>query len=477
MKRTLTVLAVAALVGGLATTPVTQAAAAQPSTGTIDAYLAEAWESTGVPGFSAVVTHHDRVVHAAGYGHDAEGNPVTEHTPMRVASLSKSFTATAVLTLVDDGRVKLDEPVATYLPEFRMADDRAGRITVRQLLNQTSGLSDTGVDITSAEEATSLREYVAALSDGTLAADPGTRWEYCNVNYELAARVVEVAGGQPFGDYLREHVFTPLGMSGSAVDVADVVPAEGHISLFGLWWARQEPEQFLDNGGAGGVITTADDLGRWLVSQNGHGPSILTPGSLAESHRPVTDAAYPMGWGTQRIGDDDLLVHSGNLFTYTAVQAVDPETGWGFAVLVNGAGLYDDAYEVLAGLVELSRGANPEIPGGDRQVVELVLGLLALAAVVLGVLGVLRARRWAAARSAGNRWWLGARLVGVSVPLVVFAAYPDLASVLMNGRTVTWDQLMYSALPLTVLLGLGGVASAATLVARAAALRSVGSVR
>ncbi len=474
MKRTLLVLTAAALLGGLPAAPVS---AEQPSADTFDDYLAQAWEGTGVPGLSAVVTHHDRIVHASGHGHDADGGAVTEHTPMRVASVSKSFTATAVLTLVDDGRISLDEPVVSYLPEFHMADERARRITVRQLLNQTSGLSDTGVDIAAAEEATSLSEYVAALRDGTLAADPGTRWEYCNVNYELAARLVEVVSGQPFGDYLRERVFTPLGMSSSAVDASEVTPALGHNSLFGLWFSRSELEGFLDNGGAGGVVTTARDMGRWLIAQNGHGSTVVALESLAELHRPVTEAEYAMGWGRQRVGERDLLVHSGNLFTYTAVQAVDPGTGWGFAVLVNGAGLYDDAYEVLTGLVELSQGGTPDAPGGSRQVVELVLGLFAFTAIGLGVLGVVRARRWTRARGRDAWWRLGMRLAGVAVPVVVFAAYPDLVSVLMNGRTVTWEQLTYFALPLTVTLALAALASAATVVARVVALRSVGSAR
>lgn len=472
MKRTLTVLAVVALLGGLSATP---SLAGQPTADTFDDYLTKAWESTGLPGLSAVVTHHDRIVHAAGYGHGADGRPITEQTPMRVASVSKSFTATAVLTLVDDGRIELDEPVVEQLPEFRMADDRARSITVRQLLNQTSGLSDTGVDIETAEKATSLPEYVAALRDGTLAADPGERWEYCNVNYELAARLVEVASGQRFGDYLREHVFAPLKMSASAVDGAEVTPTRGHNSLFGLWLSRPELPGFLDNSGAGGVITTADDMGRWLIAQHGHGPAVVAPESLAELHRPVTEAEYAMGW--QRVDERDLLVHSGNLFTYTAVQAVDRTTGWGFAVLLNSAGLYDDAYEVLTGLVELSRGGTAGVPGGSRQTVELMLGLLALAAIGLGLLGVVRAKRWARARGRGSRWWIGLRLVGVAVPSAVFAAYPDLVSVLMNGRTVTWEQLTYFALPLTVTLALAALASVATVAARAVALRSVGSVR
>jgi hypothetical protein len=214
-----------------------------------------------------------------------------------------------------------------------------------------------------------------------------------------------------------------------------------------------------------------------LIAQNGLGPAVVTPESLAVMHRPVGEAEYGMGWGLQRIGDRDLLVHSGNLFTYTAVQAVDPASGWGFAVLLNSAGLHDDAYDVLVGLVELSGGRTPEIPGGGRQGAELALGLLAFAATGLGVLGVMRSRRWAR-RRAGTAWWRTLpRWAALGVPIVLLVAYPELASVLMNGRAVTWAQVTYFALPLTVTLAAAALAATATVVARVIAVRSVESTR
>ena len=87
------------------------------------------------------------MVHVGGTGRDANRTAISADTPMRVASVCMSFTAAAVLTLVDEGRIALDRPVALYAPDFRMADPRAAAITVRQLLNQTSGLSDRTVDI------------------------------------------------------------------------------------------------------------------------------------------------------------------------------------------------------------------------------------------------------------------------------------------------------------------------------------------
>ncbi|MBN6053560.1 beta-lactamase family protein [Nonomuraea sp. RK-328] len=420
----------------------------------IDAYVNRALDATGLPGLSVVVTHGDRVVHAAGYGHDSEGRAVTAGTPMRVASVTKSFTAMAVMILVEEGKLALDRPVAEQLPELRMADPRARTITVRHLLNQTSGLSDTTTDIRDLDTAGSLKEYAAKLGDATLRAAPGTHWEYCNVNYNLAARLVEVASGRAFGDFMRERVFGPLGMRSSAVSDRKVRPADGYNSVYGLWLPRPELPAFLDGSGSGGVITTAADMGRWLIAQNGRGRRLVGPASLSAMHTPSKVHEYGMGWGI----DDETrrLTHSGNLFTYTAVETIVPETGYGFAVMANSASLTDDTFAIAGGLADLSEGKPPEVPGGDRQLFELVLGLIALVAAGLGALGAARSRRWATRRlalsgSTSRRTRrVALRLVPVLLPSALLAAYPDLIEFVMNGRTVTWAQLTYFAVPLTI---------------------------
>jgi CubicO group peptidase (beta-lactamase class C family) len=435
----------------------------QPAAPTFDAYLRAAFDATGLPGMSAVVTRGDQVVTTIGLGRG-----ITPDTPMRVASVSKSFTAATVLTLVDQGLVRLDAPVAGYLPEFRMADPRAGRITVRELLNQTSGLSDTTVDLRATQRAATFAGYVAALGPGRLAADPGTHWAYCNVNYDVAARLVEVVTGHRFADAVAERVFEPLGMHDSAVGDDRIRPADGFVSLYGVWVRRAELPAFR-GGGAGDVVTTATDMGRWLRSQAGYGPAVVTPASLAVMHAPSAVSDYGMGWGEQTVGGRTLLVHSGNLFTYTAVEAVDPATGSGFAVLTDSAALQDDTYGILLGLVALSDRRTPTVPGGDRQLIEAVLAVVAVAAAGLAVLGVVRAGRWA--RRPARRWW---RLIPPLLPVAVLAAYPNLISILMNGRTVTWAQTTYFAAPLTVTLAICALAGLTTTAAR---LRSVWSGR
>jgi hypothetical protein len=329
-------------------------------------------------------------------------------------------------------------------------------VTVRQLLNQTSGFSDRTLPIGATQRAADLAGYVAALRPGRLAADPGARYEYCNVNYDVAARLVEAVDGRAFGDAMRSRVFEPLGMAGSSIGGR---PSDGYNSIFGTWVSRAELPGFR-NGGAGGLVTSANDMGRWLMSQTGHGPQVLSAGSRATMQAPSAVGDYAMGWGHE----DGLLVHSGNLFTYTAVEAVDPATGYGYAVLTNSASLYDEPYDVMLGLVALSKGQEPSPAGGRGQMWELGLGLVALAAVALGTLGVLRAPRWR-----GRAWW---RLIPVLIPVAVLATYPQWVSFLTNGRAVTWPQMTYFAAPLTITLGVAALAALVTLAARLRWVRS-----
>src|SRR5690606_34848785 len=134
----------------------------------------------------------------------------------------------------------------------------------------------------------------ATLRTARLTADPGTRWAYTNVNYNLAARLVEVTSGTDFGEFLRQRIFAPLGMPDSALGDDTIPPTQGFISLFGRWIARDELPAFLDHSGSGGVITTAADMGRWLITQSGDGQRLVSAESLALMHAPTPVRDYGM---------------------------------------------------------------------------------------------------------------------------------------------------------------------------------------
>ncbi|MEU7477017.1 serine hydrolase domain-containing protein [Lentzea sp. NPDC042327] len=402
--------------------------------GHVAAYLAEA----SYPGVAVAITKGDRVIATKGYGRDSTGAPLTEHSKMAIASVSKSFTALAVRQLADAGKLDLDRPVRTYLPEFEVADPRGGRITVRHLLEHTSGITDRTFAEKSLPQPDTLDGAVRRAKQATLAADPGAEHRYTNTNYHLAARVVEVVSGENFDDHLRKHVFEPLDMRETVA--IDVTPRDlpagyrtGHGYAYGFSVAVTEPHRFV--AGSDGVVTTAADMGKWLAAQ----------GRL----RPQEG----LGW----VRDGRGLRHNGIWFTATAGQLLT-SSGYGVAVMANsGVGLGNEGTSQLEdGIADLLDGKVPAQPSSFRLLTDLVLAALTLLSVALGVRALRRPRRW-------PRPWQVLRFV----PVGLLVAAPWLLGLLYGGgRDITFFQLAHYSLPLVVWLGVSSVMNISVAVVR-----------
>ncbi|MBN6050805.1 beta-lactamase family protein, partial [Nonomuraea sp. RK-328] len=468
--------AVAALTGVLLLTGVTAATASEkaPKTGeltaaTIDAYLHDYAERTKLPGALVAVTKGDRVVHVAGYGHTADGQAITKDTPMPLASLSKSFTALAVLRLADQHKIDLDAPVRSYLPEFTMADPRAGRITVRQLLQQTSGMSDRTFPELALPAPDTLKDAVAMLRTAPLATDPGAKMAYHNPNYAVAARLAEVVSGVPFGDYLATSVFRPLGMtSTTTVNTTRDLPGggSGYIRAYGQVLERAQPKWFLN--GSAGVVSTADDLARWLIAQNGSSRAV--PGrtvQTAQTPSGVGGSTYGMGWRAGKTaGGAPELRHTGWLLTHNSAQTLLPQSRYGIAVVTNTAMMSgDDALIITDGLIDIIEGRPDAGAAPFTMSADLWLAGLSLLSLGLGILGVCRARRWARRRKGRPAWRLVVRMIPYVLPIALFAGLADLIGLLMN-RAGTLDQITYVWLALYVWAATAALAAVAVVIAR-----------
>ncbi|TWP50194.1 beta-lactamase family protein [Lentzea tibetensis] len=407
---------------------------------TADHIVTEHVEATGLPGVAVAVTKGDEVILTKGYG-------VSEHTPMRIASLSKSFVATAVVQLVDRGEIDLDRPVHDQLPEFTTKDPRGEKITVRQLLNQTSGLADETTDVDRVEKSSSLREAVEALATAELKNEPGEKFRYHNPNYTIAARLVEHVSGIPFADYMRDNVFTPLGMTSTKIGGST---PDGHIHLYGVWVPRPELPGFDGDS----VTSTAHDMARWLIAQRK--PGIVSAEGLRTLHTAPPGGDYAMGWDTREPGRKR---HGGNLFTHTAAQ-VFTDSGYGVVVMTNSAALQDESYPIVEALLAQAEGRAPTAPEPVLWLIDLVLGLLALGALALGTRGIRTARRDRA------RW----RALPHLLPIAALPAYLPFVEFLTR-RTVTWAQLLYLTPTVVILLAACALAGAATITARVVAWR------
>ncbi len=442
----------------------------------VDRYVRDYIRRTDLPGAVVTVVKGDRIVYAAGHGHTAGGEAITADTPMPLASLSKSFTALAVLRLADEGRIDLDAPVLRYLPEFTMADPRARRITVRQLLQQTSGMSDRTFPDMTLPAPDDLKGAVAMLGTAPLAAAPGTRMAYHNPNYAVAARLAEVVSGLPFADLMTATVFTPLGMASTrTVDTTEDLPGAGagYIRAYGRVIERAHPKWFVN--GSYGVVSTADDLAKWLVTQTGAG-HVIPRGLVEATQTPsgVGGSTYGMGWSAQRTpGGAPMLRHTGWLLTHNSAQTVLPGSGYGIAVVTNtGMISGDDALIISDGLVDLIEGRPGAGAAPFTTSVDPWLGALSLLNLGLGLAGVVRAPRWTRRRARRPAWRIIARLAPYALPVAFYLGLPALAAVVLN-RVGTLDQLTYVWLALYVWAATGALAAVAVVAARLAhAVRS-----
>lgn len=372
----------------------------------IDAFIVDTMKRTGVPGVALAVVRNDRVAYTAGYGRTSSGRHIGSATPLPIASLSKSFTAAVVMHLVESGRLSLDAPLSAVLTEMRWSDPRAASITIKQLLNQSSGIACSDPAIRAANTASSLPEALKHIRAATLANQPGSEWGYCNANYHLLAAIVERVAGEPFHAYLRRALLAPLGMSRtmSTLHLRDDPPGiePGHALAYGFAFSRSVPNELAVGGS--GVLSTADDLARWLTwqlqSERFIGDSqVLSPASIAAMHTPSAQGGnYGFGWRRGTLGDGSSYVfHSGRIVSYSAHQAVFAKAEFAYAIVWNS--LHSVAGEQRAfidGLNAIACGdvAKPGRPTG--RIVDSALAFFTVIWIAIGFARVKNATTWAA---------------------------------------------------------------------------------
>jgi CubicO group peptidase (beta-lactamase class C family) len=185
----------------------------------VDAFVAEHMEQGKLPGVSLVIVQDGQVVYTKGYGfaNIEKQIPMTERTPVAVASQAKGMTALAVMQLVEQGKVNLDAPITTYLPWFKVNDPRGPAITVRQVLTHTAGLP-TDLVLDGNRDPDALEQRVHQLANVKLNRDPGTAYEYATDGYAIAGLIVQTVSGMPFKDYMAQNIFAPLAMQDATFD-------------------------------------------------------------------------------------------------------------------------------------------------------------------------------------------------------------------------------------------------------------------
>jgi CubicO group peptidase (beta-lactamase class C family) len=368
----------------------------------IDAFVQKELSAQRIPGLALGIVQGERIVHVRGFGDaDSSGRAVTPQTPFVIGSVAKSFTALAIMQLVEAGKIDLDAPVRRYVPWFRVADeDASAEITVRHLLNQTSGLSTkTGRSFQGSGDTSdeALEKAVRKLSSAELTAPVGTKHQYSTVNYSVLGLIVQAVSGQSYEAYVERNIFDPLDMRQSFTSEAVALQhglAQGH----NYWFGRPHATRVPYNRGlisAGYLISSAEDMAHYLSAQlNGgryRGATLVSPASIAELQRPavatpVADTSYGMGWFVGPVNGTPAVFHQGETFTYHANVVLLPQTNQGVVVLMNAENSLDlftrgRMATVAEGVVSLLRGQEPPSPP-SRMAIFIAYALL-LAVIAL----------------------------------------------------------------------------------------------
>ncbi len=350
----------------------------------IDQYIEAQMARLSIPGAALVIVEGQQIVHARGFGRARPGGEApSPQTPFFIGSLTKSFTALAVMQLVEAGLVELDAPVQHYLPWFsaQLKGSRTpAQVTVRQLLNQTGGLPiGPGWELTADfDDRPGANERQArSLCPIKLNHPPGEVFEYSNLNFNLLGLIIEAASGESYPAYIQNHIFDPLEMRHSYTSKADAQRdglAVGHQSWFGV--PAPVPDLPVPSGSlpSGQLICSAEDLGHYLnLYLNGgrYGKTqILSPEGIGEMHHLAVETmvlgyekgGYGLGWYVVEQGKMKAIHHSGLTPDFFAYMAWLPEQKKGLALLLNTDHFMMQPMmaEVDAGLTRLLAGSPPE---------------------------------------------------------------------------------------------------------------------
>lgn len=381
----------------------------------LGAYIQQEFEKTHMPGMSVEIVSADEVLFAETYG-----NCPSLDAPFVIGSISKSFTAVGIMQLVEQGKVDLSAPVATYLP----GTGETRNTTVQQLLNQTSGI----------KTYSTLENYTTA---GTLAP-----YEYANVNYALLGQIIENVSGTSYAAYINTHIFGPLGMRHSFTSYETARQGglvAGHQNYFGLMAKADLPYSGDIRTGwltlpAAYLACGTNDMGRYLQTFLGNTGGILTQNSVNTMLNTTTPVAegyeYGMGLGLDSRSGELMVVHGGNVENYTTYMVIMPQRNLAAIVMFNACDFFvanELAIQLSYNVVNKYLGLPTDDIGASTYFTShlLVDGIL-LAALALCVLPLALLPRWVRKKKTGaaKQTMVAALLLHLVLPTSLLLLFP-----------------------------------------------------
>ncbi len=328
-------------------------------------------------GASAAVIDRGKIVYSESFGvaERAKNSMVNKYTRFNIGSTSKMFVTAAVMMLVDDGKIHLDEPLVKYLPEFTMKDPRHKNITVRMLFNHSSGMPGTSTPTGYEIDDDTHKTLLDCLKRAYLKHDPGAMSMYCNDGFTLAEILVEKVSGVKFMDFIDKRIFKPLAMKNSGASTGELQPANAAF-YYETASGKKHPHEVMMVYGAGGISSTAEDLCRFGYSFCNGGRHILSKASLAEMRKTQPtkfsdklkgpQMMQEMGWeyvnlATYAPQGVQVMSKGGNTTYNSSCMQVVPAEGIVVSIIISGNASGESlARPILDGIIKDRKLAEPK---------------------------------------------------------------------------------------------------------------------
>ncbi|MDZ5609896.1 serine hydrolase domain-containing protein [Bacillus pseudomycoides] len=384
--------------------PASKVSAEKDIKNTIDNYVETFLEEHQIPGASIAIVHENDLFYAKAWGVTGEDEEkVTTETPFTIGSISKSLTGLAIMKLIEEGTVHLEDPVKKYIPWFTLKDEEAtSKITIKHLLTHSSGISTySGLSISDKESKgfNAIKDNVKSLSNVKLTASPGEKHQYSNANFLILGALIEEITNQTYFEYMEQQVFIPLGMKNAAAD-NDTAYKKGYVAGYQSWFGiPRKSSVTYDNGGApyGYITASAEDMIQYIkFLSRQENDNFLTENTMnlyVSSHVQTGETRY-YGLGiriTNPDSEEKMIWHSGSTPDSHAEMFFIPKTGWGGVILTNKNHiLEEEALSYLKqGIINIINGDEPvDIPSNTPIIQLVTLGTICLLFVMLVYLSV-----------------------------------------------------------------------------------------
>lgn len=373
----------------------------------IDKYIKSEMEKLNIPGCSVGIVNKDEVVFLKSYG-KADNNEriIDENTPFILGSVSKTFTAMAIMQLVEEGKIELNSPVQKYIPWFTLSDSELSKkITIRQLLNHTSGLPrEAPVELRLSKDDLTIEEFVRKQNNTEIINPVGLKFQYSNLGYIILGQVIQSVTGISYEEYIEQNIFEPLEMEHSFTSLSKAKEnglTRGYQPFFGYMFPTNPPYNQYDIP-KGVLISSSKDMSNFLIALMNNGEykdkSILSSKSiLAMKQR--SNVAKNYGFGLMIYKGE--ILHGGDTQNFNSNMKIFGQGEWGLVILINANDITYQYIQREAWYDDISNGIRNIVL--DKEVTEtevsltkkyLPINIILFVIVVFCVLGFIRLPKW-----------------------------------------------------------------------------------